>query len=103
MRFSLLQIINRNHVSMQEGRAGTAGHAPPSAQPLVSHAAFSHDGACLVTVDVRPDAGEVLCARLAGSQKPSLISFPEPLIYFLIDSASPTTSAFRRVAPRAAA
>lgn len=65
--------------------AGGQGYDAHS-QPRVTRAAFSHDGRCLVTVDVRPDAGgwEMGGARV-GSGMPALdASFPPDQLALLL-------------------
>ena len=61
------QVAPRNPVSLTQQEAALKGgvYGPP-AQPLVTLMAFSGDGRCMVTVDLRPDAGS------NGSAEPSL-------------------------------
>ena len=45
---------------MQEKGSTTQAPGYTPAMPFVSHAIMTASGSCLVTVDVRPDAGEGL-------------------------------------------
>ncbi|KAK9841067.1 hypothetical protein WJX84_000312 [Apatococcus fuscideae] len=62
-----LQVAPRNPVSLTDKEAAMGGgvYGAP-AQPLVSLLAFSTNGRCMATVDLRPDAGA------QGSAEPSL-------------------------------
>lgn len=63
-----LQVAPRNYVSVTSSSQTYSIYGPPT-PPQITHTAFSRDGSSMVTVDVRPDAGNSrACVALPTNQ-----------------------------------